>query len=211
MVLQSANGRKRERVLTITAVEIKPLGDHRKFVFNKPNDVKGTAVLIHSKVIDDDNQWIYLPAFKRAKRIASTNKSTPFVGSEFSYEDLSSQEQQKYDNRWVGTAEVDALLCDVIERTPRYANSAYSKVLAYVDQTHNRFRKVEYFDKAGSLIKTQYLTDYQVYNQRYHLPGQTVMHNHQTGKKTIMLWEDIRLATQLSKSDFTVASLKRSR
>lgn len=211
MVLENANGEKKVRQLRISSVELTPLGDHRKFIFDNPKDIKGTAVLIHSNVVVDDKQWIFLPAFKRVKRISSNNKSTPFLGSEFSYEDLASQEQEKYKNTRLDVAEVDGLLCHIVERIPLYQNSAYKFIRVYVDEQHSRFRKIEYFDLDGELIKTQSLYDYNVYQNRYHLPGTTKMTNHQTGKTTTLKWNDIQLNTKLSSKDFTVASLKRQR
>ena len=64
--------------------------------FVSPADVKGTKFLSYSHIKKDDDQWLYLPALKRVKRIASKNKSGSFMGSEFSYEDLSSFDADKY-------------------------------------------------------------------------------------------------------------------
>lgn len=211
MTLQNAQGRKRERHLEVYSVELLPLGDRRKFVFSRPADLDGTAVLIHSKVVENDDQWIFLPAFKRVKRIASSNRSTPFVGSEFSYEDLASQEMEKYSNRLVDSTILDGQLCDVVERVPRFPHSAYSKLVAYVDRESHRYRKVEYFDQAGKHIKTQRLDEYRLYDQRYWLPNRTVMINHKTDKTTTMLWGDIRLKIDLSETQLTATALKRAR
>ena len=61
-------------------------------MFDEPRDVKGTAFLIHAHKQEADDQWLYLPALKRVKRISSSNRSGSFMGSEFSYEDLGAQE-----------------------------------------------------------------------------------------------------------------------
>ncbi len=210
MILEDKQGKTRKRFFKYTMLESDPLGDQRKFVFERPRDIKGTAVLIHSKVVEDDAQWIFLPAFKRVKRISSTNKSTPFMGSEFSYEDLSSQELEKYDNRYVSSEECDGKECDVIERVPNFPHSLYSKLVVYVDKKDNRYRKIIYFDKKGKKIKTQTLSDYKLYSDRYLLPNKLVMINHKNGKKTTMLWEDIKLKTNIVKRHFNVSALKRS-
>ena len=104
MILENAKGQRRKRHLDVYTLELTALGDRRKFIFNRPADINGTAILVHSNVVKNDDHWIYLPAFNRVKRIASSNKSTPFVGSEYSYEDLSSQEKEKYVNRYMGEA-----------------------------------------------------------------------------------------------------------
>jgi hypothetical protein len=210
MILENAQGRRRERHLDVYTIEVTPLGDRRKFIFNRPADIKGTAVLVHSNVTENDYQWIYLPAFKRVKRIASANKSTPFVGSEYSYEDLSSQEKEKYSNRYIENTNLNGKACDVIERIPRFPLSAYSRLLAYVDVETHRYQKVEYFNTAGIHVKTQHLEQYQLFDHRYWLPTRTVMKNHVTNKTTIMLWDDIQLKTAQSDTQFTPAALKRS-
>ena len=211
MLLQDSHGETWERHLDVYAIETTPLGDRRRFVFDEPRDIRGTAVLIHSNVVDDDDQWIYLPAFKRVKRISSSNKSTPFVGSEFSYEDLASQEKEKYVNRYVESVTLDGRACDVVERVPRFPNSAYGRLLAYVDKEEHRYRKVEYFDHSGKHVKTQYLEDYRLYDDRYWLPNKTVMVNHETNRKTTMLWAGIELKTDQSERQFTAGALRNAR
>ena len=210
MILENAKGQRRERHLDVYTLELTPLGDRRKFIFNRPADINGTAILVHSNVIKNDDHWIYLPAFNRVKRIASSNKSTPFVGSEYSYEDLSSQEKEKYVNRYIGEAMVDGQACDVVERTPDFPHSAYSKLLAYIDIKDHRYRKVEYFDKKGQHMKTQHLKEYQLFEDRYWLPTETVMINHETDKTTSMLWDDIQLKQGHKDKQFTTAALKRA-
>lgn len=210
MILENAKGKRRQRHLDVYTLELTPLGDRRKFIFNRPADIKGTAILVHSNVVESDDYWIYLPAFNRVKRIASSNKSTPFVGSEYSYEDLSSQEKIKYTNRYIKETTVDGRPCIVVERVPKFSHSAYSKLLAYIDIEDHRYRKVEYFDKAGQHLKTQYLEEYKLYDDRYLLPTRTVMMNHHTGKTTSMLWSDIQLKTGQTGRQYTTAALKRA-
>ena len=65
-------------------------------MFDEPRDVKGTALLIHAHRESADDQWLYLPALKRVKRISSSNQSGSFMGSEFAYEDMSSPEVEKF-------------------------------------------------------------------------------------------------------------------
>lgn len=211
MILEDAKGRTNKRFFEFFMQESNPLGDKRKFVFVRPRDIKGTVVLIYSKVVKNDAQWIFLPAFKRVKRIASSNKGTPFVSSEFSYEDLASQELEKYKNRYLKSTTWEGQECDVVERIPDFEHSTYSKIIAYVDKKDNRYRKVEYFDKDGKHIKTQTISDYHLYLDRYFLPNKTVMENHKNGKRTTMLWANIKLKTDLRDNQFTISGLKRTR
>ena len=103
MILTNAYGETSERELRNMVLEIteEDLGDWSLIVFDKPRDVDGTALLSHARILDPDDQWMYLPAVKRVKRISSVNKSGPFMGSEFAFEDFSSQEVGKYSYNWL--------------------------------------------------------------------------------------------------------------
>ena len=99
MVLKNAKGDAFERYLHVETLESDNDGDKHLFVFRKPRDIKGTAVLSHTHLNGHDDQWIYLPAFKRIKRISSATNSSAFVGSEFAYEDMTSVAGEKYRDR----------------------------------------------------------------------------------------------------------------
>ena len=125
MTLRNKHGETSSRDLSLRTLEVnKPgLGDRSLTVFHKPRDIEGTAFLSHTKILDPDDQWLFLPALKRVKRISSRNKSGPFVGSEFAYEDLVSQEVERYTYKWLRDEACGALTCHVTERYPVYAHS----------------------------------------------------------------------------------------
>ena len=105
------------------------VGDLGIIVFSKPRDIRGTALLTHANVEpSDDDQWLYLPAVKRVKRISSSNRTGKFVSSEFSYEDLGSQEVEDYTYKWLRDepCPTDAsLTCHVTESYPKNPKSGY--------------------------------------------------------------------------------------
>ncbi|KAG1682728.1 hypothetical protein GQR58_010523 [Nymphon striatum] len=152
MVLTDQRGKKTVRLMDFSSIEADKIGEKRKFVFQNPSDVKGTSILINSKVVKDDEQWIYLPAFKRIKRISSKNKKSAFMGSQFSYEDLASQEKEKYKNILIKEATVNNIPCYVVQRSPIHPNSGYHHIDVYVDKKRHRLVKTEYFDKQASAI-----------------------------------------------------------
>ena len=121
MVLRNKAGKQTTRTLSIRTLEIpdENVGDKSLIVFDTPADIKGTALLSHAKILDPDDQWLYLPALKRIKRISSVNKSGPFVGSEFAFEDFTALELNKYTYRYMREETLDGLTCDVVERVPR--------------------------------------------------------------------------------------------
>ena len=111
MILRNAQGEESIRKFNSKTLEVDGDGDKSIFIFEHPRDVEGTAVLTFTHKVGPDDQWLYLPALKRVKRISSDNKSGSFVGSEFAYEDLSSQEIEKYTYKWV-----EDVVCPGFER-----------------------------------------------------------------------------------------------
>ena len=89
MTLRNKRGEESIRTLRVKSLEVADDGDKSMTIFDEPKDVRGTALLTFSHKADADDQWLFLPAMKRVKRIASSNKSGPFMGSEFAFEDLS--------------------------------------------------------------------------------------------------------------------------
>ena len=88
------------------------------------------------------------------KRISSANKSGPFVGSEFAFEDFTALELEKYDYRWLREEEVDGQIMDVIERIPRYENSGYARQITWIDREIWQIHKIEFYDRRDNLHKT---------------------------------------------------------
>jgi hypothetical protein len=195
MVLRNAAGQESTRALRIATLE-KPdesVGDKSMVVFDTPRDIEGTALLSHAKILDPDDQWLYLPALKRVKRISSSNKSGPFVGSEFA-----------------GEVPCGDLTCDVLERTPRYENSGYTRQVSWVDQTDFQIRKVEFYDRRGDLLKVLELKDYRNYNGVWRAHTLS-MSNVQTNKQTDLIYGEYTFNTGLTENDFVKGRLSRLR
>lgn len=211
MILRNRQGQESRRALTIAALEMPDDGDRSLIVFDAPRDIAGTALLSYTHALTPDDQWLYLPALKRVKRIASANKSGPFVGSEFAYEDLSSSELEKYDYRWLRDEPVDGQPCFVLEERPRYPHSGYTRRLVWLDTEILQPRKVEFHDRKDALLKTLTLHDYAVHRERYWRAARMEMVNHQTGKSTTLYWRDYRFDNGLTVRDFDQSTLKRSR
>jgi hypothetical protein len=211
MIIRAANGKQRTRQVAVKALEVADDGDKSLLVFSEPRDVAGTAFLSYSHIDVPDDQWVYLPALKRVKRVASKNKSGAFMGSEFSYEDMSSFELEKYDFSLLDEETVDGLQCYVLEMLPGDRYSGYSRVVAWIDQEAFQFRRLAFYDKKQQLLKTLTLKDYELHDDKYWRPSQSIMQNQQNGKVTEMLVANIHLGTGLSENDFSQNSLKRAR
>ncbi len=211
MTLKNRSGRKSVRHLRLKILEVKGDGDKSLSVFHRPRDIKGTAMLTYSHATRADDQWMYLPALKRVKRIASRNKSGPFMGSEFAFEDLGSQEVEKYRYRWLKDETYQGRDCFVLERRPAYKYSGYTRQVAWIDKAEYRVQKVDYYDRKNVLLKTQTFHGYHQYLKRYWRARRMDMINHQTGKSTTLAWNKIRFRTGLSANDFNRNGLKRAK
>lgn len=211
MTLKNRHGQTSVRTIDVKTLEVEGDGDKSLVVFNSPRDVRGTAFLTFSHAVDPDDQWLYLPALKRVKRIASNNKSGPFMGSEFAYEDLSSQEVDKYRYKFLRDEKVGSDDCFVIERYPVDKSSGYTRQVVWIDKSEYRFRKVDFFDRKDSLLKTLHYKGYRKYLGKYWRPDEMFMQNHITGKSTHLAWNEYEFQTGLGPNDLNKNRLKRSR
>lgn len=211
MELRNKQGDVSTRTIRLKTLEVLDDGDKSMSIFDKPADVKGTAFLTFSHAKDPDEQWLYLPALKRVKRINSKNKSGPFMGSEFAYEDLASQEIEKYTYKYLRDEALDGVDCFVVERFPAYAHSGYTRQIAWINKEKYVAEKIEFYDRKNSLLKTLINKDYKQYLEQYWRANEMQMDNHQTGKSTTLRWENYKFKTGLRDSDFNRNSLKRAR
>ncbi|MFQ5633976.1 MAG: outer membrane lipoprotein-sorting protein [Gammaproteobacteria bacterium] len=213
MILRNAAGQESTRTLSLNTLEIadENVGDKSMIVFDTPADIEGTALLSHAKILDPDDQWLYLPALKRVKRISSVNKSGPFVGSEFAFEDFTALELNKYDYEYLGEEACGVLACDMIERRPRYEHSGYTRQVSWIDRDVFQVRRVDFYDRRGELLKTLRLEDYRVYPGGFWRAHRLAMVNHQTRKSTDLVYGDYVFDTGMADRDFVKGVLKRQR
>jgi outer membrane lipoprotein-sorting protein len=213
MRLVSADGRIRERRLTWQILENPDPsdGDKSLTIFHEPRDIAGTAFLTFTHIGRDDDQWLYLPALKRVKRIAAVNKTSAFMGSELAYEDLLSDEVEKFDYRWIRNETCGDLTCFVLERRPRYPHSGYSRQVVWLDQTEYRPMKIEYHDLRDRHLKTLTIEGYQQYLARYWRGHTYRMQNHRTAKETLLFFGPYDFQTGLTEQAFDPSGLRRLR
>ena len=212
MVLRNKNGQESLREVRVKVLEAENDGNMSLFVFDQPRDARGTALLIHGHKDRPDDQWLYLPALKRVKRISSSNRSGSFMGSEFTYEDMTVQEVEKFTYRYLRDEPCgDGLDCVVTERVPVEKGSVYRRQVVWRDKAELRVWKVEYFDRKDAHLKTLTLGEYQQYLESYWRAGKMVMVNHLTGKSTDLVWTDYQFRTDIDERDFTRTGLRRVR
>ncbi len=211
MILRNKQGQESRRQIRGRALEVKGDGDKSISIFDTPADVKGTAFLSFTHVNKPDDQWLYLPALKRVKRIASKNKSGPFMGSEFAFEDMSSQEVEKYTYKWLRDEKLDGVDVYVIERVPVDKNSGYTRQIVWGDKEIYHPLKVAFYDRKNALLKTLTFIDYKQYLNKYWRADRLNMINHQNGKSTLLIFSDYTFNNGYTDRDFDRNSLKRAR
>jgi outer membrane lipoprotein-sorting protein len=211
MTLKNKQGQTNTRKVKVKTLEVIGDGDKGLSIFNTPKDIKGTASLTYSHALKPDEQWLYLPALKRVKRISSKNKSGPFMGSEFAYEDISSQEVEKYTYKYIKDEVFNGIDCFVVERYPAYKHSGYKKQVAWVSKQEYRAEKIDFYDRKNVLLKTLTYSGYQQYLNKFWRADEMHMINHQTGKSTTLSWKGYQFKTGLTDKDFNRNSLKRAK
>ncbi len=211
IVLRNAAGQESRRQVRTTNLEVEGDGDKSLSIFDHPRDVKGTAFLSFSHPIGADDQWLYLPALKRVKRIASRNKSGPYMGSEFAYEDLASFEVEKYTYKLLGEEPCEGGICYVIEQYPVDKYSGYTRLINWIDKTEYRSWKTDFYDRKNSLLKTLSVKKYEQYLDKYWRAMEMTMVNHQSKKSTDVIFSDYQFSLGLTDADFNQNTLKRAK
>jgi hypothetical protein len=165
-------------------------GDKTIIRFLSPAEIKGVAALTHEHPQAVDDNWLYLPANKRVRRISGANKTASFQGTEFTYEDLSNLVVSKYGWRFLG--ESDLQVQDQtqpvfkLEAVSNYQETGYSRLVVYINRNHWRRERIDFYDKAGRLLKTLTQDQWQHYHRRFWRAQRLVMDNQQTKKRTVI-------------------------
>lgn len=216
MVLINHRGQKRERRNT-TIIKLQPNGIDSKFLvrFSAPADIKGTGFLQIEHSDGDDDLWIYLPALKKSRRLVANNKKDSFVGSDFSYGDISLPKVDLYRHTLVRSEKLGEVDCYVIESVPAddqvRANSGYSRKVSWIRADNFFEQKVEYFDLGGRLLKTQHVDRIVPVDpeQGRWFALHREMHNHQTDHRTVIDAENADVSPEINDDIFTTRSIER--
>lgn len=211
MVLKNQHGETSDRQMRIKSMEQENDGDKSLTIFDSPRDVQGTAFLSFSHPNANDEQWLYLPALKRVKRISSRNKSGSFMGSEFSFEDLTSFEIEKYNYKYLKDENLNGLDCFVVEQFPKDKYSGYKRRIVWIDKNEYRIQKIDFYDRKNTLLKTLSFSDYKKYLDKFWRASELSMINHQSGKSTLLTWSNYQFQQGLKEKDFNQNALKRAR
>ena len=212
MVLVSRKGKTTQRALTIRQLEVPTDADKALFVFHEPKTISGTGLLSHGHKEQSDDQWLFVPSLKRVKKISSRDKSGPFVGSEFSYEDLSQSDVDDFTYFFLREEECGELTCAVVERTPIDKFSGYSKQTVWVDLEAFRIHRIDYLDRKGQPLKQLTASEFRQYGNGQWKAHILSMDNLKSGRKTDLIWGNFEFENGYTDTrDFSTNALRRAR
>lgn len=155
MKLISKGGQERIREITMLRKNYGETGGNQKYFmyFFQPADVKDMTFMVYKYSAKDDDRWLFVPAINMVRRIAAQDKTSSFVGSDFTYEDVSGRDLQEDNHTIVKEEKLGARDCYVVKSAPKAGDVDYSYKLSWVDKGNFLPIKEEYYDKKGELSR----------------------------------------------------------
>jgi len=209
MRLLSKEGGERVRVLIMARRNVKTGGDQKYFIlFLQPADVRDMTFIVWKYPQRDSDRWLYIPAIKLVKRIAADDKRSSFVGSDFSYEDVSGRAVEEDNHTLLREEKYAGKEVYVLKSVPKDEKSAdFGYKVSWVDKGSFVLWKEEYYDKRGSLSRV-FTADEVNTIQGFPTTVRRTMKNVQTGHRTEVTYEEVKYNLALADSLFSERSLK---
>ena len=215
LTLTDENGGTRERKIHAISALLPNGIDSRLVVrITAPADVKGIGFLKQEHQDGEDDQWIYLPALHKTRRLVSNNKKDSFMGTDFSYGDILPPKASLYQNKLMGSELVDGLDCYIVESTPIDENVKrdydYGKKVQWIAKTNFHEVKIDYYDLTGKLLKTQFIKGITLMdkdNGRWAATSRE-MFNRQTNHKSSFLANSAKADISVPEATFTLRNLE---
>ncbi len=212
MRLIDSKGRIRQRTATVYSKRASAQSDMRLIRFFTPPDLADSGVLTLEHDDRDADQWLYLPAYHTSRRIASANRSDTYMGTDFSYEDITGPKIDHYQYRIVGKEILRATQCTVIETIPAETRlkkeSGYQKMMYWIDPDKAMTLKVDYYNRSGTLLKTMENSNLERAGNYYRW-RKTEMHDLKRDHRTVLDFSNRRINQALSAQYFTIRYLER--
>jgi len=211
LTMSLINSRGDERVRKIQQFT-KDYGDMEKKImfFKSPADVRNTSFMnwSYDDETKDDDQWIYLPALKKVKRISSDSKSDYFMGSDFTYDDLGDRHPSKDVHTLIGEEVIDGEDCYVVESVPKEEDYMYSRTVTWIIKDKWIGLKKDFYDEDEELLKTLRVKKYDNISG-YWIILSTEMHNVQKDHRTQMQLSNVQLDKGIADTQFTERMMRR--
>ncbi len=211
LIMTLENSRGDQRIREIDQY-IKDFGDNEKKImfFTSPADVRDTAFMNWSYDADgqNDDQWIYLPALKRTKRISSSSSSDYFMGSDFTYDDLGGRSPSEDTHSLLREETFNGELCYVVESIPKEQDYMYSRTVTWIIKDKLIGLKKEFYDEDNDFLKTLIVKEYENIDG-YWMIIESEMYNDQKNHKTLMEIDELKLDSGLQDRIFTERIMSR--
>ena len=211
MVIQAKGGSTTERLIDQYSKD-SPKGKRAVIVFQKPETVAGTRFLTMENESGADDRWIFLPALGKVRRVAASEGSGSFVGTDFSYDDISSASRSAGldAHTLLREEELDGVVCYVIQSTPKDNSYQYSKMIQWIAKDTKIIMKIELYDKKNTLVKVAEMSGLKEVQGRL-TPTVTKMTTIAAGTSTTIFMDIIKYDDPIPDSVFTTAYLETGR
>ena len=214
MELIDAGERVRKRTTTLYVKKRDDGNDMRLFRFHTPTDMADAGILTIEKDDGDSDQWLYLPAYHTSRRIASSNRGDTWMGTDFTYEDVTDPNTEQYEYRMLGEERIGDLDCRIIEAVPvaetLLRESGYSKLTYWVNTEKSVAPRVEFYDREGKLSKRRMSTTLRRHGEYYRWE-RWEMHDLKRDHLTVLTFTRREMDQGMSDRFFTVRFLERGR
>ena len=211
MVITAKNGNTSERLIDQYSKD-GPNGGRTVIVFQQPRNVAGTRFLTMDTASGGTDQWIFLPELGKVRRIAASDSGGSFMGTDFSYDDISAMDRDaSMDNhRLLREETFNGNLCYVIESIPKDSSFQYSKTVSWIDKAKLLSYKVELYNRRGDMVKIMEMSDFKDVDARL-TPMQTKVSTVGAGTSTTIFMEIMKYDAPIPEAVFTTAYLETGR
>ena len=207
LLMTLTNKKGKTRTSSLRSIN-KDDGEKQIIWFLSPADDKGVSFLKIEHDDRDDEMHMWLPAFKKIRRISAQKRSDSFMGSDMSYEDLSSRQLDEFKFSLIGQEVYESRTCHLLESKPKEdIRTEYSRHITWVDSTLLIPLKEESYDKSGQLLKEKYF--FYTIIKEYQILTQIHVTNIQKNHSTMLNFENIELDTGVEDNLFHERYLKR--
>ncbi|MFQ5355602.1 MAG: outer membrane lipoprotein-sorting protein [Mariprofundaceae bacterium] len=208
MEIINPDGGKRIREFTILRKDVSEGGNQWFFIyFRKPNDVRDMTFLVSKHPKADDDRWLFIPSIKMVKRIAASDARSAFVGSDYTYEDISGRHPSEDIAEMIGEDEFNGRKVWAIKNTPKTSMKDYAWRKTWVDQSTYLVLQELYYDEDDKEVR-RFTNDEIKQVDGFWVGIAGTMENIELNHKTTVRFSDVKLNVGIPDKVFTERSLK---
>jgi hypothetical protein len=212
MVITAKDGSTSERVIDQYSKDDANGNNRTVIVFQRPASVAGTRFLTVDNTSGNSDRWIFLPALGRVRRIAASESGGSFMGTDFSYDDISATDREVgLDNHTLmGEETLNGIVCYVIQSVPKDSSYPYSKTVSRIGKQNSLIYKSDLYDRRGTLVKVLEMSDYREVQGRL-TPMQMKISTLAAGSNTTIFMDIVKYNDPIPESVFTTRYLETGR